>query len=72
MGFQEKLDDTVYKAMQPLKECPQCGNNKLKKKVSFKGRSMYRNKRTTQYCECGWSCIIPTEREAIIQLGLDN
>jgi len=63
-----QLSDRLYKAIQPLKICPLCGNN-IKTKVSFKGRTMYRNKRKTQYCSCGWSKIIPTEREAMIELG---
>jgi len=62
------IQDKIREAMKPLKECPLCGNF-VKTKISFKGRTMYRNKRMTQYCECGWSRIIPTEREAMIQLG---
>jgi len=61
--------EKILKTMQPLKICPLCGNNNLKTKVSFKGRSMYRNERKTQYCYCGWSRIIPTEREAMTELG---
>ena len=62
------LYDQVHTIMKPLKICPLCGND-VKTKISFKGRSMYRNKRSTQYCSCGWSKIIPTEREAMIELG---
>jgi len=66
----ETLNDQIRKAMQPIKECPLCGCNSIKTKVSFKGRSLYRNKRKTQYCPCGWSRILPTEREAMTELGL--
>ena len=66
----DTLTDKMFKARQPFKTCPQCGNDNLKTKVSFKGRTQYRNKRMTQYCECGWSNIIPTEREAEIEIGL--
>jgi len=62
------IQDQIIEAMRPLKECPLCGN-KVKTKVSFKGRTRYRNRRSTQYCSCGWSKIIPTEREAMIELG---
>ena len=72
MNENDTLDDQIREAMNPIKICPLCGNNELKTRVSFKGRSMYRNKRKTQYCVCGWSRIIPTEREAMIQLGLIN
>ena len=64
----DSLSDKLHKVMEPLKLCPLCGND-VKTKISFKGRSHFRNKRRTQYCSCGWSKIIPTEREAMIQLG---
>ena len=70
MKFNPKISDLIFEACKPLKECPNCGSDELITKVSFKGRSMYRNKRKTQYCPCGWSKIIPTEREAEIELGL--
>jgi len=70
MNRYDTLSDKLHQAMKPFKICPMCGNDKLKKKVSFKGRTQYRNKRMTQYCECGWSNIIPTEREAATELGL--
>ena len=66
----DTLNDKIREAMKPIKECPLCGSSNIKTKVSFKGRSLYRNKRKTQYCECGWSRIIPTEREALTELGL--
>jgi len=59
----------LVNAMKPLKECPLCGLVPITKE-SFKGRSRFRNKRKSQYCECGWSKIIPTQREAEIELGL--
>ena len=65
----DTLNDKIREAMKPIKECPLCGSD-VKTKVSFIGRSLYRNKRKTQYCECGWSRIIPTEREALTELGL--
>ena len=65
----EEINVQIIKAMCPLSECPLCGL-KPKTKESFKGRGMYRNKRKTQICDCGWSRIIPTEREALIELGL--
>ena len=70
MNRYDTIDDKIRETMRPIKICPLCGSNELKTKVSFKGRSMYRNKRKTQYCSCGWSRIIPTEREAAIELGL--
>ena len=70
MNKNNTLSDKLFEAMQPLKYCPECGG-KLRIRVSFKGRSSYRNKRKTQYCECGFSHIIPTRREALIQLGFD-
>ena len=72
MKFESTISDQVKQARKPLKECPVCGNSELIIKISFKGRSIYRNKRLTQYCSCGWSKIIPTEREAEIELGLIN
>jgi len=70
MDFKPTISQQIALAQKPLKECPNCGSSELITKVSFKGRSMYRNKRKTQYCVCGWSKIIPTEREACIELGL--
>ncbi len=58
----------VLDAMKPIKYCPLCGEYP-NTRISFKGRKGYRNKRKTQYCDCGWSQIIPTEREAMIELG---
>lgn len=68
LGMSEEYA-AVQKEMQPLAECPVCGL-KPKTRTSFQGRSIYRNKRKTQYCECGWSKIIPTEWEAMVQLGM--
>jgi len=70
MKDNDTIDDKIREAMRSIKVCPLCGENNIKTKVSFKGRSMYRNKRKTQYCSCGWSRILPTEREAMIELGL--
>jgi len=70
MNKNDTINDQIREAMRPVKICPLCGRDNIKTKVSFKGRSMYRNKRKTQYCSCRWSRIIPTEREAMIQLGL--
>jgi len=70
MNKNDTINDQIREVMKPIKICPLCGESNIKTKVSFKGRSMYRNKRKTQYCSCGWSRIIPTEREAMIQLGL--
>jgi len=53
----------------PFDKCPNCGE-KPKNKVSFEGRHLHRTKRKAQYCDCGWSCIIPTYHEALVQLGL--
>jgi len=64
----DSLSDRLYEIMKPLKICPLCGNN-VKTKISFKGRKIYSNKRSTQYCSCRWSKIIPTKREAMIELG---
>ena len=63
------IDKQIHESMKPLGQCPLCGL-KPKTKISFKGRTRYRNKRKTQYCQCGWSRIIPTEREALTELGL--
>ena len=65
----DRIDDQIYKETKPFKFCPLCGDN-LITKTSFKGRTQYRNKRMTQICTCGWSCILPTDREAETQLGL--
>jgi len=70
MNENDTISDQIRECMRPIKICPLCGSDRLKTKVSFKGRSMYRNKRETQYCSCGWSRIIPTEREAMTELGL--
>jgi len=70
MNKNDTINDQIREVMKPIKICPLCGMDNIKTKVSFKGRSMYRNKRKIQYCSCGWSRIIPTEREAMIQLGL--
>jgi hypothetical protein len=67
--MESEINDKIRKTMRPLLECPLCGL-KPQTKESFKGRSLYRNKRKTQYCACGWSRIIPTEREALTELGL--
>ena len=64
------VNDQIRETMRPIKICPLCGDNNSKTRVSFKGRTFYRNKRKTQYCACGWSRILPTEREALIELGL--
>jgi len=64
------VNDQIRETMRPIKICPLCGDNNIKTRVSFKGRTFYRNKRKTQYCSCGWSRILPTEREALIELGL--
>lgn len=66
---ESKIDELYHKALQPFVTCPNCGQ-KTTIKTSFKGRSMYRNKRKTEYCDCGWSNIIPTEREAENEIGL--
>ena len=70
MNDNDTVDDQIREAMRPIKVCPLCGMTNIKTKLSFKGRSMYRKKRETQYCSCGWSRIIPTEREAMTELGL--
>ena len=51
-----------------MKNCPVCGS-KLNIKKSFKGRSMYRNKRETYVCSCGFSTIKETLREERIRSG---
>ena len=70
MKDNDTIDDKIREIMKPIRICPLCGENTIKTRVSFKGRSMYRNKRETQYCQCGWSRILPTEREAMTELGL--
>jgi len=67
--FNPQIEDQIIGARRPLKYCPEC-DEKLTIKVSFKGRHTHRIKRKTQYCSCGWSKIIPTYREALIELGL--
>ena len=62
-------EELIRDTREPLLECPICGCQ-LKTKTSFAGRVHYRNQRKTQYCDCGWSKIIPTYREALIELGL--
>lgn len=51
-----------------MENCIICGQ-KMKEKVSFKGRKRYRNKRNTLVCDCGYSTIIETEREEDIRNG---
>lgn len=70
MSFSPTNSDILRDAQKPLDFCPDCGSE-LTTRVSMacKGRSYYRNKRKTQVCGCGFSHIIPTEREAMIQLG---
>ena len=64
------ISQQIINTQKPLIECPECGQ-KIKTKISFNGRAHFRNKRKTQYCNyCGWSKIIPTEREAMIEIGL--
>ena len=70
MNKNDTIDDKIRETMRPIKICPLCGMDNIKTKVSFRGRRMYRNKRETQYCSCGWSRILPTEREAMTELGL--
>jgi len=70
MNENDTISDQIRECMRLIKICPLCGSNNIKTKVSFKGRLMYRNKRETQYCSCGWARIVPTEREAMIELGL--
>lgn len=62
-------DKAITEAQKPFDECPNCGS-KPENKVSFYGRHMHRTRRKSQHCACGWSCIIPTYHEALVQLGL--
>jgi len=69
-----KSDDRakiIAHAQEPFEYCPDCGA-KPQNRVSFHGRHSYRTQRKSQHCDCGWSCIIPTYHEALIQLGLDD
>ena len=59
----------IADAMKPPKECPICGAEPHTK-LSFKGIPQHKSKRKAQYCDCGWSRIIPTYREALRELGL--
>jgi hypothetical protein len=68
MSFQPDISTLISDARKPYKECPECGEKPITK-VSFKGKTYHRAKRKTQTCSCGWSNIIPTEREAMIELG---
>jgi len=63
------IDKIISEAQEPVSVCPECGGDPTTT-TSFSGRGSYRNKRHTQSCECGWSCIIPTYHEALVQLGL--
>lgn len=69
MSFDPSITKQIADARKPITECPECGQ-RPKTKTSFKGIKQYRTRRKTQYCSCGWSNIIPTEREAMIELGL--
>lgn len=52
--------------------CPECGGE-LKSKVSFKGKNPRQNKRKSIACSyCGWSDIIKTDREAVVQIGIHD
>lgn len=51
-----------------METCPICGQ-KMEVKTSFKGRKMYRNKRKTYICKCGYSTIEETLREQGIRKG---
>jgi len=43
------MDEKIREAMKPIKICPLCGENNIKTKVSFKGRSLYRNKKEIEW-----------------------
>ena len=67
--FKEPLISDV-RQIEPF--CPECGGE-IKIRIAFKGRSLYRTKRKTQYCvSCDWACIIPTDREACTQLDVSH